>query len=293
MPETGSKSEDLGQPTHTNDQQSVLPDIQRVISGELEPETFAARLDLEQAALNTELQTIQQQLFETQTELRTTQLQLGATKLQLQMTTEEKIGLQAENKTYKRLSKIDAKTELKNAGAFEEELDAYITDAIRKGYPISILMCDIDKFKLVNDTYGHPAGDLVLLEVARTLKSSLRNVVDEAYRCGGEEFSALLPITTVEGSLEVAQRVLNNIRNLQITLDDGKVISVTLSIGVAGYNSLAELTKKLRKMKPKEAKNFITELRKELINQADQAMYQAKEFGRDQVVEAPPIKLPL
>jgi diguanylate cyclase (GGDEF)-like protein len=123
------------------------------------------------------------------------------------------------------------------------------------------MMLDIDKFKTVNDTYGHPVGDQVLKEVANMLRSLLRVGYDRAGRFGGEEFSLLLPQTRAVNAFRIAERVRANIAGLSITApgaDGGERVQVTVSVGVAALDGgrRRELS--------------------ELVAAADAALYRAK-----------------
>ena len=123
-------------------------------------------------------------------------------------------------------------------------------------------MLDIDHFKRVNDTYGHPIGDLVLQNVARLCQNSLREV-DSFGRYGGEEFVALLPQTNCEQAFATAERLRRSIAEGDIQSEAG-VIRCTVSVGVATFN---------RNCKSLE----------ELLERADQALYHAKRAGRNRV----------
>ncbi|GAB6072389.1 GGDEF domain-containing protein [Venenivibrio stagnispumantis] len=129
--------------------------------------------------------------------------------------------------------------------------------------PISIIMVDIDHFKKINDTYGHIVGDIVLKEVANTLKSNIRKS-DYIFRYGGEEFLILLPHTTKEEAINIAEKLRKEIKNNVIKYED-KEIKVTASFGV---EEIKDTTKTI----------------KDLLNQADINLYKAKTSGRDRVV---------
>jgi len=126
------------------------------------------------------------------------------------------------------------------------------------------VMIDLDHFKRVNDTHGHPAGDAVLSAVGRTVLAELREV-DAAGRYGGEELLLVLPGTNLEGAQSAAERVRTAIANLVVTHDD-KLLRVTASAGCATLDP----------QKPRSAA--------ELVQAADAALYAAKEAGRDCVV---------
>jgi diguanylate cyclase (GGDEF)-like protein len=164
-------------------------------------------------------------------------------------------------------SRADLKTGLLNAATWDRESATEVARAVRTGSPLAVALLDIDKFKGINDTYGHLVGDLVLKEIATTLNSLLRDY-DLAGRFGGEEFSVLLPQTRAVDAFRIAERVRANIAGLNIIVPGttgGERVHVTVSIGVAALDagSKRELS--------------------ELMAAADAAMYRAKAGGRDQV----------
>jgi diguanylate cyclase (GGDEF)-like protein len=164
-------------------------------------------------------------------------------------------------------SRVDLKTGLLNAATWEGESTTEVARAVRTGSPLAVALLDIDKFKVINDTYGHLVGDVVLKEIARTLTSMLRDY-DLAGRFGGEEFSVLLPQTRAVDAFRIAERVRANIAGLRIIVPGttgGERVHVTVSIGVAALDagSKRELS--------------------ELMAAADAALYRAKDGGRDQV----------
>jgi diguanylate cyclase (GGDEF)-like protein len=155
----------------------------------------------------------------------------------------------------------DFLTGLPNRQAFQERITEETERARRYGRPLSILMVDIDNFKLVNDTLGHDAGDIVLRKVALALQSSLRNV-DFVARFGGEEFVVILPETDLAGALDTAERARLTVRQTPLETADG-FLTVTASIG-ASSNLIKELTDHLQ-----------------MVADADQALYLAKKTGKD------------
>jgi len=164
-------------------------------------------------------------------------------------------------------SRTDAKTGLLNAATWERESAVEVTRAVRTQSPLAIAMVDIDKFKAINDTYGHLAGDQVLKEIANTLNTMLRDY-DLAGRFGGEEFSLLLPQTRAVDAFRIAERVRAGIAGLSIIAPGatgGERVHVTVSIGVAALDS--------------GSKRELSEL----VAAADAALYRAKAGGRDQV----------
>ncbi|TAL08172.1 MAG: EAL domain-containing protein, partial [Chloroflexota bacterium] len=121
----------------------------------------------------------------------------------------------------------DALTGLRNHGAFQRELS--LTIATAEAHPMAVLMMDLDRFKAYNDLQGHPAGDALLAAVAHTIESAIRST-DSAYRYGGDEFTAILPVTDRAGATEVA----NRIRTMVDALSDAHPgPSVSISIGIA------------------------------------------------------------
>jgi diguanylate cyclase (GGDEF)-like protein len=164
-------------------------------------------------------------------------------------------------------ARADAKTGLLNAATWEREAAAEVARAVRTGSPLAVALLDLDRFKQINDTYGHLLGDEVLRQIAATLTRVLRDY-DLAGRFGGEEFAMLLPQTRAVDALRIAERVRAHISQLPIYASGAtgsERVHVTASIGVAALDagSRRELT--------------------ELIAAADAALYRAKASGRDQV----------
>ena len=133
--------------------------------------------------------------------------------------------------------------------------------------PVSLLVIDVDHFKPINDTYGHDAGDVVLQELAKRIVGCVRGI-DVACRYGGEEFVLLMPNTDSELASMIAERLREDIEDHPIVIDEktGKEIRITVSIGIAtseaGDNQTAQ----------------------QLLKRADDALYEAKNQGRNQVV---------
>jgi diguanylate cyclase (GGDEF)-like protein len=164
-------------------------------------------------------------------------------------------------------ARADSKTGLLNAATWERESTAEIARAVRTRTPMAVALLDIDRFKGINDTYGHLVGDQVIKEIARTLDGLLRDY-DRAGRFGGEEFSLLLPQTRAVEALRIAERVRANIAGLSIIAPGatgGERVHVTVSIGVAALDSGSK-------------REYA-----ELMAAADAALYRAKAGGRDQV----------
>jgi diguanylate cyclase (GGDEF)-like protein len=166
-----------------------------------------------------------------------------------------------------RLSTTDPLTGALNRRRFGELAEIERRRAERSGAPMSILMLDIDHFKLVNDQYGHAAGDAAIRELARNCHATLRPG-DLFGRWGGEEFVIALPETSLTGALKTAERLREILSKTKFDAN-GKQRSITVSIGVAGL------------MRDELAVDHA-------INRADRALYRAKEGGRNRVeVEGP------
>ena len=144
-----------------------------------------------------------------------------------------------------------------------------IKKAFRSKKSVSFLMLDIDHFKLVNDTYGHPTGDLVLIALVKTCLEELREI-DIFGRVGGEEFLIILPETERLGAIEIAERLRSSIQNTSFITTTGKEIFITISIGVAIYNP------------GNDGEDDSAAIVKKYYAACDHAMYHAKNAGRNQ-----------
>jgi two-component system cell cycle response regulator len=157
----------------------------------------------------------------------------------------------------------DPLTNMHNKRVFDDQLSQCHSLAVRKEAPLTVLALDLDHFKKVNDTYGHPAGDKVLGRVARLLIQSVRNE-DTACRVGGEEFAILLRDTGLESAAILAERLRAGIEALEIEVGD-TTLKVTASIGLAALD-------KSKHERPEA-----------LADEADQRLYRAKREGRNRV----------
>ena len=157
----------------------------------------------------------------------------------------------------------DELTGLYNRRHFIKMAEGEVDRAIRYKHSLAYIMFDLDRFKQVNDTYGHPAGDQVLKTVASLVRQELRDI-DLLGRYGGEEFVILLPETNLRGAREVAERLRKQVARTQITIAQGK-ISITISLGVSIVSPEC---------------NSLTQL----IEASDKALYAAKEGGRNQTM---------
>lgn len=173
-----------------------------------------------------------------------------------------------------RASQTDALTQVSNRMCFDQEFQREWRRARRSNEGLGILMIDLDHFKSINDTHGHPAGDAVLKSVAATIRKMLLRAGDSVARYGGEEFVVLLPHTNLEGTRAVASRILSQVAAQRITACPGTAstpaveLNVTCSIGFAWASPETNT--------PADA----------LLKQADDALYQAKAQGRNRVCEA-------
>jgi diguanylate cyclase (GGDEF)-like protein len=166
-----------------------------------------------------------------------------------------------------RMATTDGLTGLLNHRTFQERMTEALQRAERHGRPLGLLLTDIDHFKNVNDTYGHPVGDLVLKNVSAVIKAQAR-ATDTVARYGGEEFAVILEETDIPGGLQMAERIRTAVAASTTDTDMGP-LKVTLSLGVAVFPSHGK------------EKHVI-------IERADQALYDAKHGGRNRAVVAAP-----
>ncbi len=174
--------------------------------------------------------------------------------------------LQSSNEQMEQLLKLDEKTGLYNFREFRHRLREEWQRAERYGAPLSLIFLDLDDFREINNTYGHPAGDQALKEFA-TLVSGGARANDFAARYGGEEFAIILPHTDGEMGKRVAQRIVAAVREF-VFLEDRTPTHVTVSAGVATYPASAEI-----------------DSMDELVRAADGALYRAKDAGKDCVIQ--------
>lgn len=171
------------------------------------------------------------------------------------------IQLKELNESLQVASRTDPLTGVPNRRAMLEHLEAEHMRSLRNGTPLSVLMADVDRFKQINDTFGHEAGDRVLQALAQALGDSLRGY-DICARWGGEEFLVLLPDADRAGALEVAGKLVEIARGLELSAG-GASVPVGLSVGAA-------------QLGPGESLDA-------LLQRADEAMYRAKARGGSQV----------
>jgi diguanylate cyclase (GGDEF)-like protein len=187
----------------------------------------------------------------------------------------KKLLIDIEDKSFllEEISKMDSLTPAMSRVETLSRTDLEIKKAFRSKKPISFLMLDIDHFKLVNDTYGHPIGDEVLISLVSRCLEVLREI-DIFGRVGGEEFLVILPQTEKQEAMNAAERLRSRIENTACHTSTGKEIFITISIGIAVFNPRAE-----------EGIDSGSVLRK-YYAVCDKAMYQAKQAGRNQVYVA-------
>jgi diguanylate cyclase (GGDEF)-like protein len=162
----------------------------------------------------------------------------------------------------RRLALTDALTGLWNRRGASETLFQCAAAAQRYKSQLSVAMLDVDYFKRINDNHGHHSGDLALQHIAILLQRAARKA-DITARWGGEEFLFIMPSTGAPGARVAAERVRMSVADSPVTLEDGTALRITASIGIAT-------------LKPEEHHS-------DLVNRADQALYLAKERGRNRV----------
>lgn len=178
----------------------------------------------------------------------------------------QKVQLKKVNQQLENLSTSDPLTGLANRRLFDVTLNSEWNVARRVGYPLALIFIDIDKFKDYNDNFGHQAGDLCLKKIGQALRANVFRPHDLCARYGGEEFVVLLPHTSLDNAVQVAERIRGFVQDLGIPhATSGVCPVVTLSLGVACCIPQHQTSPQV------------------LIELADQALYQAKFRGRNQV----------
>jgi len=167
-----------------------------------------------------------------------------------------------------RLATTDVLTGMANRRAFLESAESVYAHSRASGEPLTLLMLDLDYFKSINDRFGHLEGDRALAEFARAVHSQLR-ASDMAGRLGGEEFGVLLPATSLDEGRQVATRVLDSVRALELRDETGHAYHITASLGLSMFR---DTDRSLRDM----------------LDRADQALYRAKNKGRNQIASQEP-----
>ncbi len=175
--------------------------------------------------------------------------------------------LQKVNQKLERLVNVDGLTGVSNRRHFDDYLAREWRRLKREQQPLSLILCDVDHFKLYNDSYGHLQGDDCLRQVAQTIAQVLNRPADLVARYGGEEFALILPNTDLSGAQEVATKVQQAIRKLKLPHKSSKTSEfVTISIGISSQIPNQE------------------QLIEDLIRTTDRALYAAKAQGRDRII---------
>ncbi|EJL04637.1 MULTISPECIES: diguanylate cyclase [Pseudomonas] len=243
--------------------------------GGLAPHTLKHHLKLQRTVRRQdELSLLESQVNELQDNLRThlerqhsDELALAASRDQMAELVEARTAeLKAANQALEALSRRDALTGLANRRYFDELKEDELRRALRHKSPLAVLMCDVDFFKIYNDTYGHMQGDQCLKQIADTLRSVFGRSDELTARVGGEEFVVVLPNTDAAQAYDAAQRLRTSLAARELPHSGSQVSAfVTLSIGVA-------------ELDPDTMDHFDP-----LLQRADQALYRAKHQGRDRV----------
>lgn len=175
--------------------------------------------------------------------------------------------LKESERKYRELSILDELSGLYNSRYFYRQIEKEVDRINRYGGSLSLILLDIDNFKVFNDKFGHVEGDEALSRLGEVIRRCIRKT-DSAYRYGGEEFTVLLPVTRCEEGRVIAERIRMAFKNETFTTGRGESAHLTVSLGIAGYRPEEDI--------------------KEFVRRADQYMYRAKKEGRDKVcVEIP------
>lgn len=177
------------------------------------------------------------------------------------------LAMQKANEKLKLLASLDGLTNIANRRYFAQRYQQLWQRCMREKQPLSVILCDVDFFKNYNDVYGHLAGDGCLVTIAQTINKQLKGSENFVARYGGEEFVVVLPKTSTEAAIEVAENIQAQVKDLKIAHRKSPINAyVTLSIGIATItptsNSLSE----------------------KLMDAADQSLYKAKQQGRNRIV---------
>jgi diguanylate cyclase (GGDEF)-like protein/PAS domain S-box-containing protein len=182
--------------------------------------------------------------------------------------------LRGANQELQHLATFDSLTGIANRRRFDEYLDIAWLQMVRERQPFSLILCDIDCFKLYNDTYGHQAGDHCIQQVAKAISRAAQRPADLVARYGGEEFAVILTNTSAEGAIKVAEKIRSEVEALKIVHATSSIGQhITLSLGVASTMPVSTSSTTM------------------LIALADEALYQAKRRGRNQVVGPHPAQV--
>lgn len=184
----------------------------------------------------------------------------------------ERFLLNQRDKMIKKLQRLtieDPLTGLYNSRYLFDQLEKEMNRAKRYLHPLALMFIDIDKFKAINDTYGHMMGDKILLQIANRLKNCLRSN-DTAYRFGGDEYTIILPETTLTEARYVAGRIINKFDHDSLSINGKEILKISLSIGITKYQ--------------------INEGIEQLLHRADVTMYEAKQSEGNSLVITPELE---
>ena len=171
------------------------------------------------------------------------------------------------NRRLKVLATLDGLTQVANRHRFDEYLEREWLRSQREKMPLAIILCDVDYFKHYNDRFGHQAGDVCLQQVAQSISNVIKRPADLVARYGGEEFVIILPQTTAETALTIAETIRTQIANLNLEHPESDASDrISLSLGVTSIIPSVQYTKE------------------QLLATADKALYQAKQQGRNRVI---------
>jgi diguanylate cyclase (GGDEF)-like protein len=180
------------------------------------------------------------------------------------------VGLTSEladaNRKLETLSRMDGLTGIANRRHFDNYLSAELQRSLRNKAPLSLILADVDHFKAYNDRYGHQAGDMCLKAVASAIQSAARRSTDLPVRYGGEEFAMVLPETPLDGALDVASAIAQGLAQLGIPHDgsnEHRVVTLSQGVATCGGGEISC---------------------DQLLKRADQALYRAKETGRNRIL---------
>ena len=166
-----------------------------------------------------------------------------------------------------RMAHVDPLTGLRNRRYLMKQLDVAVGSARRHGHPLSVSVCDIDRFKVVNDEHGHLAGDEVLRSFAAILSQQLRQE-DQVARFGGDEFCLMFPHVGADEAAQAVERIRSALEELRLHLPDGTVLAVTATFGIADFDP------------------DLHRSGQDLFESADQALYEGKQHGRNRLSAA-------
>jgi diguanylate cyclase (GGDEF)-like protein len=166
--------------------------------------------------------------------------------------------------TIREMSRTDVLTGIHNRRSVLDLLDGEVARTVRHGPPLSVVLLDLDHFKKVNDTWGHPTGDRVLQAAAEVMRKTVRQS-DVVGRYGGEEFMILLPETALAGASTLIERCRAQLAETTVTADNGETVRISASFGLACNQQIEGLTADA------------------MIKASDEALYRAKEGGRNRI----------